>query len=104
MVFLLFSDGEITEQVETSLDLPPTYSTLVARAALAQNLSDLGKELFRDCERLVHDQHLQQQGWAAAVANLEDTASFFQERSTIFQRDYHMHLEVREENLTVLKK
>lgn len=24
------------------------------------------------CEKLVHDQHLQQQGWAAVVANLED--------------------------------
>lgn len=75
----------------------------MARATLAQNLSDLGKEIFRDIELLVHDQHLQQQGWAAAVANLEDTASSFQEQSLVFQREYQSHLEVRDEHLAVLE-
>ena len=29
------------------------------------------RELVR-CEQLVHDQHLQHQGWASAIANLDD--------------------------------
>lgn len=32
----------------------------------------MDKEEVEACEKLVHDQHLQQQGWAAVVANLED--------------------------------
>ena len=37
-----------------------------------QQFQDVDGEELRACERLIHDQHLQQQGWAAVVANLED--------------------------------
>lgn len=39
---------------------------------LLQQFQDVDTEELRACERLIHDQHLQQQGWAAVVANLED--------------------------------
>lgn len=39
---------------------------------LFQQFQDVDTEELRACERLIHDQHLQQQGWAAVVANLED--------------------------------
>ena len=43
-----------------------------------QQFSDVGRDEYRVCERLVHDQHLQHQGWAAVVANLDDiTRSLF---------------------------
>jgi hypothetical protein len=28
--------------------------------------------MYVSCQRLVHDQHLQHQGWAAVTANLDD--------------------------------
>ncbi|XP_023233231.1 uncharacterized protein LOC111632943 [Centruroides sculpturatus] len=62
------------EQVEGCLNMPPTYHTVVSRAQLAQHFYDLAKNQRVSCERLVYDQHLQQQGWAAVVANLEDIA------------------------------
>ena len=36
------------------------------------------------CERLVHDQHLMQQGWRAVVANLEDVYDEFKKKSGAF--------------------
>jgi RB1-inducible coiled-coil protein 1 len=37
-----------------------------------QQFHEVAREELKTCEQLVHDQHLQHQGWAAAVANLED--------------------------------
>lgn len=50
------------DQVDTSLVMPATYNTVVARAQLAQQFCELSRDQTRVCERLVHDQHLQQQG------------------------------------------
>lgn len=45
----------------------------------------MDKEEVEACEKLVHDQHLQQQGWAAVVANLEDiTRSDLNARDTYY--------------------
>lgn len=41
-----------------------------------QQFRDVDEEELKACERLVHDQHLQQQGWAAVVANLEDITRY----------------------------
>lgn len=92
------------EHVDASLGMPATYNTVVARAVLAQQFYELAREHTRICEQLVHDQHLQQQGWAAAVANLEDITTAFQARSEMFQQSYNQHLEGREENLKMLQK
>ena len=41
-----------------------------------QQFHDVAKEELRMCEHLVHDQHLQHQGWAAVIANLEDITRY----------------------------
>ena len=41
-----------------------------------QQFSDVGRDEYRVCERLVRDQHLQHQGWAAVVANLDDITRY----------------------------
>lgn len=92
------------EQVDAYLAMPAKYTTIVARAELAQQFCELARDQTRMCESLVHDQHLQQQGWAAAVANLEDITTAFQAKSEIFDQSYKQHLETREENLKILKK
>lgn len=55
----------------------------------------MAKEETRICERLVHEQHLQQQGWAAVVANMEDITDEFKDRCLDFYRSFDSHLERR---------
>ncbi|KAL3869401.1 hypothetical protein ACJMK2_042086 [Sinanodonta woodiana] len=82
------SDIDLQGQVEGSLLMPPAYETVHSRSKLAQKFSDVDKEELIACERLVHDQHLQHQGWAAVVANLEDITVALHQRSELFQEAY----------------
>lgn len=92
------------ELVDNSLVMPATYNTVLKRTQIAQQFCELAKEHTLVCESLVHDQHLQQQGWAAAVANLEDITAAFKTKSEIFEQNYKQYLENREQNLNILQK
>ena len=59
---MLFPDMDLKEQVDASLTMPASYNTVVVRSQLAQQFCELARDQTRICERLVHDQHLQQQG------------------------------------------
>nr|XP_022314385.1 RB1-inducible coiled-coil protein 1-like isoform X2 [Crassostrea virginica] len=96
------SDVDIPSQVEGSLLLPPTFGTVVARSQLAIQIHDVDREEVEGCEKLVHDQHLQQQGWAAVVANLEDITSALKHRSEIFSEAYTNYMTCRDDYLTTL--
>lgn len=76
--------------------------TVVSRCQLAQQLYDLGREMSRKCEQLTHDQHLQHQGWAAVVANLEDIITSFKKRIDLFQHTYLIHSEEEIEHMKLL--
>ncbi|XP_053393728.1 RB1-inducible coiled-coil protein 1-like isoform X2 [Mercenaria mercenaria] len=90
------SDIDLQGQVEGSLLMPPAYETVVSRAQLALQFQDVDTEELKACERLIHDQHLQQQGWAAVVANLEDVTSELHHRSETFHETYKQYLEDRQ--------
>lgn len=90
--------------MDASLGLPATYQTLVARAQLAQQCCALARDQTRICERLVHDQHLQQQGWAAVVANLEDITQTFQSRAEMLQQNFAIYLTERQQHMDLLAK
>lgn len=96
------SDVDIQSQVEGSLLMPPAYGTVVSRAQLALQIHEVDHEELKACEQLVHDQHLQQQGWAAVVANLEDITSALRYRSEIFTQSYNEYLSPREDYLKTL--
>ncbi|XP_032666874.1 RB1-inducible coiled-coil protein 1 isoform X2 [Odontomachus brunneus] len=96
------SDVDLQSQIESSLSMPATYQTLVSRACLAQQCCSLAREQTRICERLVHDQHLQQQGWAAVVANLEDITQMFQSRADQFQHSFALYLAERQQHMELL--
>ena len=83
-------------------DKETTYQIVAARAHLAQQLYETAKEITHVCEQLVHDQQLQQQGWSAVVANLEDVVAAFKGRTDLFQQTYQQYLSSREENLQIL--
>ncbi|XP_022084289.1 RB1-inducible coiled-coil protein 1-like [Acanthaster planci] len=89
-------------QVEGLKNLPHSYSAVVARTQLALQFHDLAKENLRLCEGLVHDQHLQQQGWMAVVANLEDITSAFEQRASAFRLSMTEFLEERPQLVTQL--
>ncbi|XP_076169222.1 autophagy-related 17 isoform X2 [Ptiloglossa arizonensis] len=97
------SDVDLQTQIDASLTMPATYQTLVARAQLAQQCCGLAREQTRICERLVHDQHLQQQGWAAVVANLEDITQMFQSRVDLLQQSFAVYLSERQQHMELLE-
>ncbi|KAJ1525712.1 hypothetical protein ONE63_008923 [Megalurothrips usitatus] len=97
------SDMDLKEQVDASLSMPASYNTVVVRAQLAQQFCELARDQTRICERLVHDQHLQQQGWAAVVANLEDSVSVFRNQGDMFEQSYQQHLESRSQYIHLLE-
>ncbi|XP_011154771.1 RB1-inducible coiled-coil protein 1 isoform X2 [Harpegnathos saltator] len=96
------SDADLQGQIEGSVSMPATYQTLVSRACLAQQCCGLARDQTRACERLVHDQHLQQQGWAAVVANLEDITQMFQSRADQFQHSFALYLAERQQHMELL--
>ncbi|XP_003707810.1 autophagy-related 17 isoform X1 [Megachile rotundata] len=97
------SDVDLQSQIDASLAMPATYQTLVARAQLAQQCCGLAREQTRICERLVHDQHLQQQGWAAVVANLEDITQMFQSRSDLLHQSFAVYLSERQQHMELIQ-
>ena len=56
----------------------------------------MSREQARVCESHIHDQHLQHQGWAAALANLEDCISALEKKFCRFKETYGSYLEKRE--------
>lgn len=104
ILILCSPDVDLQSQIDASLAMPATYQTLCARAHLAQQCCGLAREQTRICERLVHDQHLQQQGWAAVVANLEDITQMFQSRAEQFQQAFVLYLAERQQHMELLDK
>ncbi|XP_017848526.1 RB1-inducible coiled-coil protein 1 isoform X2 [Drosophila busckii] len=97
------ADDELRRQVEESDMLPAVLETVRQRALLAVHMSELGRKEEKLCERLVHEQHLQQQGWSAVVANLEDLTVEFEERFRNFCQAFDRHLQQRESYLELLR-
>lgn len=90
-------EHNFTEVVRLAVALPSTYSTVVTRAKIAQQLYEVADEETTRCERMVYEQHLQQQGWLAVVANMEDLTKEFRQRFTDFYACLDEHLGRRPE-------
>ena len=102
-VYFHLTAQDLKERLEVCMaDKEATYNTVVARAQLAQQFYETAREITRVCEQLVHDQHLQHQGWAAVIANLEGIVSAFKGRAELFEQTYHQYLDSRPENLEIL--
>ncbi|XP_039951609.1 RB1-inducible coiled-coil protein 1 [Bactrocera tryoni] len=95
-------DRDLGEQVERCKQLQPIYSSVEKRAQLALKMFEYARDEEMLCERLVHDQHLQQQGWSAVVANMEDLIDEFRLRFTNFSTAFDRHLERRDGYLELL--
>jgi hypothetical protein len=89
-------ERDLQPEVEASLSLPDTHNTVAVRATLAQEYVKASREQARVCESQIHDQHLQHQGWAAALANLEDSVVALEKRHTKFNSTFSAYLTKRD--------
>lgn len=103
LVFLFtFADIHYEEEVNRCLNMPAEYNTVVIRAKLAQKMYESATKEIKKCEKLVFEQHLQQQGWAAVMANLEDLTNEFKQRSQVILTTINDYLEKRPKYLEYL--
>ncbi|XP_061776460.1 RB1-inducible coiled-coil protein 1 isoform X1 [Nerophis ophidion] len=81
-------ESEIQVKVEESLLMPAVFHTVASRTQLALEMFEVANKLSSFCERLVHDEHLQHQGWAAIMANLDDCSMSYQKLLMKFDSAY----------------
>lgn len=81
-------ESEIQVKVEESLLMPAVFHTVASRTQLALEMFEVANKLSSFCERLVHDEHLQHQGWAAIMANLDDCTLSYQKLLMKFETAY----------------
>ncbi|KAI4880370.1 hypothetical protein NFI96_013987 [Prochilodus magdalenae] len=86
-------ENEMELKVEESLMMPAVFHTVASRTQLAVEMFEVAKKLCSFCERLVHDEHLQHQGWAAIMANLDDCTLSYQKLLWKFDMAYTNYLQ-----------
>ncbi|KAM9844373.1 RB1-inducible coiled-coil protein 1 [Aulostomus maculatus] len=84
-------ESEIQVKVEESLLMPAVFHTVASRTQLALEMFEVANKLSSFCERLVHDEHLQHQGWAAIMANLDDCTLSYQKLLMKFDSAYTVY-------------
>ncbi|NWY00658.1 RBCC1 protein, partial [Nothoprocta ornata] len=87
------AENEMELKVEESLMMPAVFHTVASRTQLAVEMYEVAKKLCSFCEGLVHDEHLQHQGWAAIMANLEDCTYSYQKLLFKFESVYSSYLQ-----------
>ncbi|XP_030070244.1 RB1-inducible coiled-coil protein 1 isoform X2 [Microcaecilia unicolor] len=87
------AENEMQLKVEESLMMPAVFHTVASRTQLAVEMYEVAKKLCSFCEGLVHDEHLQHQGWAAIMANLEDCTHSYQKLLFKFENAYTNYLQ-----------
>ncbi|XP_075069612.1 RB1-inducible coiled-coil protein 1 [Mixophyes fleayi] len=87
------AENEMELKVEESLMMPAVFHTVASRTQLAVEMYEVAKKLCSFCEGLVHDEHLQHQGWAAIMANLEDCTHSYQKLLFKFDNAYSKYLQ-----------
>lgn len=84
--------------------LQPSFETVVRRTETAKELHQLTREMQYACECLLRDQHLQYQGWAAVIANLEDITTAFRDSSQYLQSNFSAFLNKRPQYIQLLNE
>nr|XP_032825790.1 RB1-inducible coiled-coil protein 1-like [Petromyzon marinus] len=101
---VLPGEAQMEPKVEESVIMPAVFHTVTLRTQLALEMQELAQRLCMVCESLVHDEHMQHQGWSAVTANLEDCSSAFAGLLTAFTRAYAAFLESRRDILSQLSE
>nr|XP_023021449.1 RB1-inducible coiled-coil protein 1 [Leptinotarsa decemlineata] len=96
------AEKEMESKVKIHCDMSPSFATVYKRTKLAQEMFDLGKKLYEKCESLVFEQHMQQQGWRAIIANLDDIEQDFCKRGKSFDKAFEAYMSHRESHHSFL--
>lgn len=96
-------DVDLKDRVESCISMEPTYNTVVARTEMAKQIYEISDQQVRVCEKLVHDQHLQHQGWRAVVANLEDTTTALSASWNHLEHRFNQFFEQKSSNQHLLQ-
>lgn len=95
---------DMKERIDSCLIMEPSYNTVVSRAELAQQLYEIAHQQLSACERMVQDQHLQHQGWAAVIANLDDKSKELVAKSVVLKAEYDKLIDERKSFLEIISK
>ncbi|XP_074655455.1 RB1-inducible coiled-coil protein 1-like [Tubulanus polymorphus] len=98
------SRSEIHDKVEATMNMSASYETVVTRAQMALALHDAAVNELKLCEQVVHDQHLQHQGWAAAVANLDDMIAYFTRWVERYKKCFEDYLENKDSFVDIVDR
>ena len=97
-------DTNMSDRVRGCLQMEANFNTIVAGTEMAIQVYDTDKHHYHACDRLVHEQHLQQQGWAAVVANLDDIVTSFRSKFRLFEKMYRELLENKAKYYQLLER
>ncbi|XP_050307450.1 RB1-inducible coiled-coil protein 1 isoform X2 [Anthonomus grandis grandis] len=93
---LISGDLELKQRLTDCLSLPASLATVKSRAMVAADFHKMASDQLEFCQNLVHEQHLQQQGWSAVIANLEDILTEFRKKWELFRKLYEEFIADRE--------
>jgi RB1-inducible coiled-coil protein 1 len=84
------------DDVKNSRKMTPSLEAVRERAKLAQRLYTAAVDRVRQCNELVLEQHLQQQGWAAVIANLDEVSNEMGSQWDVLRDAYDEFLKKRD--------
>ncbi|XP_035228857.1 RB1-inducible coiled-coil protein 1-like isoform X2 [Stegodyphus dumicola] len=96
-------DLSIEDDVRGCANMTPSTGAATVRSTLAQRFAEAALNGRRQCDELVHEQHLQQQGWAAVIANLEDAKDSLLKRKSRFEDHFQKYLANRSSYQEIIK-
>lgn len=99
-----YDNTDISDMIESCRKMGPSLDTLVARAELALNISKLSAMHEEVVQKMVNDQHLQQQAWAAVVANLGDLLNAYRKKHDFLVNTFKLFFERRQLRLELLSR
>ncbi len=86
---------DLLSRADASMKLTDSHASVSRRTKLAQEFVAASQELIEFCEKVIHDQHLQHQGWMAVVANVEDTATELLKKNSRLKASFKSYLSRR---------
>ncbi|KAJ8961272.1 hypothetical protein NQ318_008957 [Aromia moschata] len=95
-------DQDLYKELAHYINSESSYNTVVKRTELAHEYYERARNQLRECENIVLDQHLQQQGWSAVFANLEDILTEFTKRTEVFEKSFSDYMAERDSYLKFL--
>lgn len=94
---------DMRKEIDASILLTPSYTTLQSRALLVSQVQDLDKNLHKLCQSFYDDQYWQYQGFLALIANLDEFFSSFCKKKDVINEQYEKYQTKRDYNKELMR-